>query len=155
MFLFDSLNVWKRKNQLNSLNNLEKQCLELNDHNLWTPPISGFEPELRCFASSESGTFFLSHLQSPGSIPNRFGFTKTESWRILDVEGFTRFFFNISVALTLQISTLILAWKSGQTTHHEILMDGGNPANQLRGISHLHGFYTSQVVVWDFFHQQY
>jgi len=38
-------------------------------------------------------------------------------------------------------------------------VDGRNPASQLRlvgSLSHyLRGFYTSQVVVWDFFHQQY
>ena len=36
-----------------------------------------------------------------------------------------------------------------------ILVDGRNPANQwICSLSHyLQGFFTSQVVVWDFFHQ--
>ena len=37
-------------------------------------------------------------------------------------------------------------------------VDGRNPANQLRLVGYpiiYDGFYTSQVVVWDFFHQQY
>ena len=75
--------------------------------------------------------------------------TNSELWAFL-VDTFWNLLDEIWATCVQKDSKGCCLWK-GAT------VDGQNPANQLRLVVYplFTGFYTSQVVVWDFFHQQY
>ena len=164
MFFFDAFNVWNPKIPTELVKWIEKkQCLDLNDPNSSTPKstVKIGPQKLRCFASSESGTFFLSHLQSPGSVRKSRG-TSVLAWNKKGSRVVKNLLWLVEASV---FSTWwhwpcrSLPWFAGQTTHHchsevdiDGMMDCVSPFSVSQSASsssdQLHPLQNLQVTFW-------